>query len=211
MQAIQKITCIVEILIFGVPILPIIAAPRQMIIVKSFEQWCQEKGSLPVGTIKTIDILLKKAMTNDCHMADSKLRDLTGIDLSDNQISDLQPVATLNKLTVLNLSRNRITDLQPLATLNKLTDLGLSGNRIIDIEPLAGLNSLTKLDLISNQISDLKPLAALNQLTVLGLSRNRISDLKPLVNLNSLTALGLSENQIKEKTCPLRKWSICRF
>jgi internalin A len=107
MQAIQKITCIIGILIFGMPILPVFAAPRQDIKAKSFEQWCQEKRSLPVVTIKTIDVLLKKAMTNDCQIADSKLRDLAVLDLSNNQISDLQPLATLNQLTELIIVKNQ--------------------------------------------------------------------------------------------------------
>jgi hypothetical protein len=68
MQAIKEITCIIGILIFGMPILPVIAVPEQNTRGKSFEQWCQEKRSLPVVTIKTIDVLLRKAMISDCQI-----------------------------------------------------------------------------------------------------------------------------------------------
>jgi internalin A len=48
---------------------------------KSFAQWCQQKSSVPAATRHTIDVLLKKAGTNNCQAADSKLRSLTELNL----------------------------------------------------------------------------------------------------------------------------------
>jgi internalin A len=96
----QKITLIIGILISAVAVN---ATPRPLSKVKNFEQWCQEKRALPVTTAKTIEVLLKKTMTDDCRIADSRLRALTILDLSNNQISDVQPLASLNNLTKLDL------------------------------------------------------------------------------------------------------------
>jgi internalin A len=165
MQLIQKITIFIGILISAVAVN---AAPRQPNKVKNFDQWCQEQKSLPVATAKTIEVLLKKAVTDDCRVADSRLRALTVLDLSNNQISDVQPLASLNNLTKLDLSKNQINDLHPLVTLHSLTALGLNGNQISDISPLASFVKLTVLNLSKNKISDIKPLAILNTLTDLG-------------------------------------------
>ena len=66
----------------------------------------------------------------------AQLTQLTELDLSDNQISDITPLAQLTQLTDLNLWDNEISDVTPLAQLTQLTDLNLGYNPITDISPL---------------------------------------------------------------------------
>jgi internalin A len=40
---------------------------------KSFEQWCLQKNTLSTETKKTVEVLLKKADTQDCKLAEAKL------------------------------------------------------------------------------------------------------------------------------------------
>jgi internalin A len=211
MPVIKEISALLGLLIFFTPVLPVIAAQGQPIKTKSFTEWCQNKMSVSVETRKTIELLLKRAETNDCQIANSKLRKLTSLNLKANEISDIKPLASLTKLTDLDLSINKISDVRPLASLIKLTDLDLSSNKISDIRPLASLTSLTRLDLIFNKVSDIKPLVFLTNLTNLYLSFNKISDVKPLASLTNLTELSLRGNQITEKICPVKPESICRF
>jgi internalin A len=75
---------------------------------KSFAGWCQQKESVPADTRQTIDVLLKKAGTKDCQKADTKLRNLTSLNLDNNQIIDVKPLAGLTNLTDLWLERNQI-------------------------------------------------------------------------------------------------------
>jgi len=63
---------------------------------KSFEQWCQQKNSLPAATKKTVEALLKESGTQDCKLANIKLNSLLELNLSGNQISDLKPLAGLS-------------------------------------------------------------------------------------------------------------------
>jgi internalin A len=95
---------------------------------QSFEQWCQQKNSLPTETRTTVEVLLKKVNTQDCKLADSKLNSLSEIYLDD--ISDVKPLTGLTKLTKLSLKSSRISDIQPLASLTNLTKLYLSENQI---------------------------------------------------------------------------------
>jgi internalin A len=212
---------------------------------QSFEQWCVQKNSLPAETRKTVELLLKKSGTQDCKLADSKLntlseiylhenqlfsdeinlpenqisdikpiaslRNLTRLSLSFNQISDIRPLSGLTKLTTLFLIDNQISDIQPLTSLTNLTELHLSFNKISDIGSLSQLKRLTRLELQVNQIRDVTPLRRLTKLTQLNLFNNQISNVKPLASLTNLIFLIITNNPISEKICPVKPESICRF
>jgi internalin A len=189
------------------PVFPVVAAPEQP---KSFLQWCQQKGSVPATTRRTIDILLNEAGTKNCNLADRQLRTLTELDLSINQLVDIQPLAGLTNLKELRLDSNQIVDINPLAGLTNLTILYLHTNQIVDLKPLAGLTNLTALYLYSNQIVDVQPLSGLTNLTMLGLRSNQIVDVQSLAGLTNLTLLHISNNPIPIKVCPVKPASICR-
>jgi uncharacterized membrane protein len=142
---------------------------------KSFAQWCQEKDNLSVATLKTIDVLLKQAKTQNCKSADSILSKLTELNIREGKISDLRPIAGLKNLTILNLDQNQIVDLAPLSNLRKLTTISLSINKIVNVSPLVNLSNLKSLNLMANNIRDVKSLAKLKKLTWLQLSDNPIS------------------------------------
>ncbi|MEG3841753.1 leucine-rich repeat domain-containing protein, partial [Microcoleus sp. herbarium14] len=150
---------------------------------RTFGDWCRQKADLSPETKHTVDLLLKRAGTNDCDAADRKLSSLTVLFLESNQIGDIKPLASLTNLKWLSLSFDQIGDIKPLASLTNLTKLVLVGNQIGDIKPLASLTNLTKIALSSNQIRDIKPLASLTHLSELFLDSNQIGDIKPLASL----------------------------
>ena len=126
------------------------------------------------------------------------LNKLAWLNLRSNSLSDISPLAGLTNLTRLDLRSNLISDISPLAELYQLTQLLLNYNSITDISPLAGLNKLTDLSLKDNSISDISPLAGLYQLTDLSLARNLISDISSLAGLTNLTGLSLHHNSITD-------------
>jgi internalin A len=237
----NKTIILVSGLVLLCQFLPAMAAPPQQAKPKTFTQWCQQKNSVPVATRMTIDLLLKKASTQDCKQAEAKLSGLKSLNIdgkiSDLQplssltnltelrignmdyltiISDLQPLSRLTKLTILDLHSDRIRDIKPLSGLTNLDTLILDGGGIKDLKPLASLTKLKDLDLHNNQISDLKPLSRLTNLRTLTLTNNRISDLKPLAGLNKLGKIYLENNKITNKVCPLTNKSsdngnLCEF
>jgi uncharacterized membrane protein len=96
---------------------------------KSFIQWCQESrsNSIPDAEInKTVSILLSYVKTIDCKQANSKLKNLTSLNLGGKQIRDIQVLASLNHLTSLDLHHN----IRMLSKLNKITFLQVSSNPI---------------------------------------------------------------------------------
>ena len=137
---------------------------------------------------------------------------LEKLDLNENEISDLSPIAKLNKLTKLSLIRNRISDLQPLSELTNLEYLDLYANKIENISPLAKLTNLKHLDLhnnndqtgdpvhptISGGIKDISVVKNLTKLEMLSLGSNNISDITPIKNLTNIKDLVLGGNHISD-------------
>jgi len=94
----------------------------------------------------------KSIILRDRGINDQNLRDLVDhlaqaeetevlqdLNLSNNQIQDVTPLASLTALTGLSLGRNQIKDVTPLASLTALTGLYLEDNQIVDVQPLQGL------------------------------------------------------------------------
>ena len=79
---------------------------------------------------------------------------LERLNLADNAIEDLRPLARLTRLEVLLLDRNRITDVLALSPMAELANLGLAGSQIANLWPLEGLGQLHRLDLSGNAAAD---------------------------------------------------------
>ena len=79
--------------------------------------------------------------------------------VNSNSISDLSPLAGLNKLISLALENNSISDLSPLGGLTNLTFLSLNGNSIADISPIVANTGLGKGNRIDVRRNILNPLS----------------------------------------------------
>ncbi|XP_016660556.1 amphoterin-induced protein 1-like [Acyrthosiphon pisum] len=94
---------------------------------------------------------------------------------------------------LLDLSYNEIRDIESLTHLTEIQFLDLSYNEIRDIESLANLTELQFLDLNHNEIRDIESLAHLIELETLMLSNNNISEVKngEFANISKLQTLYL--------------------
>ena len=75
------------------------------------------------------------------------------LDLTDDKVSDLSPLAGLTGLHRLYLCRADISDLTPLAGLTELHTLCLFYTYVFDLRPLTGLTGLRCLDLYGADVS----------------------------------------------------------
>jgi internalin A len=105
----------ISLLLFQV--LRVAAVSAQQSEPKSFAQWCQHRASVPAATRRTIDVLLQEAGTKNCALADRQLRSLTELDLSINQIVDLQYYTTPSSGTWMGCDRQKLRDLLRLTSL----------------------------------------------------------------------------------------------
>ena len=102
---------------------------------------------------------------------------------------------SINQIQLLNVSGQQLKDINSLSRLTNLEDLQLSNNEIEDLTVLRSLTELVVLDLSNNEIIDLTPLENLEKLQYLNLSQNKIKSIEPLSNLHGLKGLILTENE----------------
>lgn len=141
-------------------------------------------------------------MTNETVMQlirEADERNLTELDLSENQLTQLPPQITrLKNLTTLNLSWNQLTQLLPEITeLKNLTTLYLVSNQLTQLPPeITEFKNLTTLSLGFNQLTRLLPeITELKNLTTLYLTGNQLTQFPlEITELTNLTTLDLSGN-----------------
>lgn len=95
------------------------------------------------------------------------------LDLGDNKIIDLGPLANIPDLIQLNLSKNLLDEVSGLSPLTKLSILDLSFNNIQSIEELGDLTAITQLDLRGNAISDFEPIEKMEGIETLKIGSMR--------------------------------------
>lgn len=157
----------------------------------------------PAGDLLPADLLA----VDDIDASQQGIRSLEGIqycvslhrlNLHDNAVADLSPLAGLVQLSDLDASDNQIADLGPLSGLTALMNLNASGNTIASIAALQRLEVLNFLWLDRNQIEDIAPVAGCWRLNHLFMADNQIADLSPLVTMEFLADLDLADNAIAD-------------
>ena len=126
------------------------------------------------------------------------LTTLKQLDLSNNQIHEINGLENLANLIHLELKKNKITEIKGLEKLEKLTTLILEGNNISEIKNLTSLKKLEYLDLSENPIGEIKGLDNLVNLKTLIFYKNQITEINSLQSLTSLEVLHIEGNSITE-------------
>jgi Leucine Rich repeats (2 copies) len=170
--------------------------PNESISFSRFADWCRNIDSLSERAKHTVKVLLKNARTGDAEAAERILSSMIGLDLNNNQITDISSLGSLTNLMALYLGNNQITDISSLGSLTNLMRLHLGNNQITDISSLSSLTNLTELLLCDNQITDISSLSSLTNLTELYLRNNQITDISALRSLTNLTTLILDSDKI---------------
>jgi internalin A len=126
------------------------------------------------------------------------------IELTNHDIVDLRPIASLVHLKGLDLLNNGVVDLKAIENLTKLGGLRLDGNNVRHIPPLGKHIKLVSISLSDNQITDVTPLANTRPGSLF-LHSNQIKDVRPLASLkpsnkDSGLQLGLAGNGLTDLT-----------
>lgn len=139
-------------------------------------------------------IISRNDETKTLEIRTDGMPEITELDLSNCQISDLSGMENFTSLIKLNLSKNIITDISDLSSLTNLETLNLSNNTINNINNIRSLIALTSLNLNSNKISDISAVSSLVNLQTLDVSNNAISTAIAVKSLPNLTSLNVSQN-----------------
>ena len=130
---------------------------------------------------------------------------LEKLDLSENGISDLNPLKNLKKLRYVELDRNMIKDLTPLSNLKNLEHLNIYNNEgIVDMKPISNLYKLEWLDLHfcnrGKQKVNVEPLGNLKNLKMVNLESNLVEDISFAKKLKNIEIIGVGANHITDMT-----------
>lgn len=134
---------------------------------------------------------------------DLALDDLLGIkelNLSGKEISNLKGIDYMANLTKLDISKNNISNIDPLRNLPELQQLTMNTNKVESAVKLGYLTNLVKLDLNGNKIPDMAPLTNCIKLKELLLNGNSVSVIYPIKSMTNLEKLDLSGNNIADVT-----------
>ncbi|MCK8619887.1 MucBP domain-containing protein [Apilactobacillus kunkeei] len=133
--------------------------------------------------------------------------DLTNLDLSNNNISNLSFLKNISipNIQSIDVNHNQIADFTPVVSQDwtKLTDLNVGFNNIEDISPIATVNwpSLQNLNVESNKISDISVISTANwpNLQSLDADNNNISNINAFADTNwtNLQTISASGNKIQ--------------
>ena len=145
--------------------------------------------------------------------------DLSNLGLTD---SDIQCLQYLNCITGLNLSNNNITDVSPLKYIRSLDILNLSRNDV-KVKTLEGLNNIDKLDLSYNNIENIEGLEKLKyetggygwfaggdanlRMIEINLSNNSIKNIDVIKDIKRIAKLDMSHNKISDIS-PLKDYNF---
>ncbi|HYV95629.1 MAG TPA: COR domain-containing protein [Chitinophagales bacterium] len=167
----------------------------------------RERGYMPNQANNVVGLSLYNCQLRDLQGIVANLKELsqlTEIDLSVNNLTDISSLKELRSLTSLNLTNNELIDISPLKELKQLIELSLGNNQFSDISSLENLSQLTKLSFVSCNVSDISPLKELKNLTELSMGINPLKNISALANLTNLKRLQLWESEINDIS-PIRE------
>ena len=160
--------------------------------------------SINADELKMIGSLpkLKRLILSNCGLTTaSGLETAVGLeylDLSQNTIRDLSPLANMTQLQDLYLNHNAINDLTQIAGLNKLARLDVSYNLLETLNPIFACPELMYLNAGNNKITSIAGIDRLASLQIFSFANNTIQDISPISSCTGITQLDISENMIAD-------------
>src|SRR5690554_4069679 len=114
---------------------------------------------------------------------------------ADKDIQSLDGIEQLSNLRVVDLNQNKIRNIQPLAKLGRLVSLDISSNDLKSLNGLDELSELYWLNVSNNQLADAELLQNLKKLKSLYIRNNALQSLTFVSSLESLENLDAENNQ----------------
>ena len=118
------------------------------------------------------------------------------IDLSGNQLTNVDGLSNLTSVNFIYLNNNKLTNVDGLSNLTSASDLQLSSNQLTNVDWLSNLTSVDDLQLSSNQLTNINGLSNLTSVDNLNLDDNNLTNVDGLSNLTSANLLYLEDNQL---------------
>ncbi|MBF0208130.1 MAG: leucine-rich repeat domain-containing protein [Oligoflexia bacterium] len=173
---------------------------------ESFAQWCDGLSTqlISFSARKTIQKMMQIAAADNnldaysdaCKTAEQILSEMKEIDLSNQGISNIEPLLSLINVETLDMRNNTLTNIEGIEKLTQLKTLRLQNNQLKEIAPLLSVKGLGALYLDFNLLTTLPSLNTLENLNILWLGNNQLESLTGISSLPKLEYLRLNNNMI---------------
>ncbi|CAL6075836.1 leucine-rich_repeat domain-containing protein [Hexamita inflata] len=162
-----------------------------------------------------VDIQLTKLELSRSNLTNiellTRLTQLTNLSLENNQGIDISPLSQMIQLTNLKLNRCDLKNVDCLKPLVNLIELDLSKNENVNIHSLQFLKNLNDLNLEQCSLIDLTYLEPLINLKQLNISQTNIIYLEPLKELIQIECLDAKFNLILDVTVLNNHPNFCSY
>jgi len=147
-----------------------------------------------INSIKKL-YLSGKELDNFDELGNVEFSNLESLYLSNNKIKTL-PNLKMPKLKYIDLSNNEIEDVQNIVLYQNLESILIQNNKIKELFDIFEMPKLVSLDVSNNQIEMIPNLVS-NTLTYLNVSDNKIKKIDSLAEIPNISYLDISNNFIK--------------
>jgi len=167
------------------------------------DEFAHGGGSQTRGGIASLDDLVKMKNLRKVKLAFQYIHDLAPlaelpgleeIDLRNNPVESVAPLAGMASLNTLILFDSNVSDLTALSACPNLTLLDVGGTPISSPAAFQGLSALRTLILHKSQLQTLDGIQAFPQLELIHLANTPVRDLSPLLALPNLQRVIVSED-----------------
>lgn len=149
-----------------------------------------------LGRVSYLNLSSRNLGDDDLVEILESLPGISSLNITDNHISDLSPLANLKNLHGVEFSKNNVKDISVLCDMDEIYYFDLSYNKIADISCLEGrLNDYAYIDISGNV--GIKGFEKLTNLSSLIANEIGLESLEPLSGLTKLTQLTARNNNIK--------------
>lgn len=121
---------------------------------------------------------------------------LQKLTMSDCGLSTIAGLEKAQNVTYLDLKNNTIRNLDPLASMIRLQEIDLQHNALTGLNALSGLADLKKLDVSFNSLTSIAPIATCKKLEWLSMSNNELAELAAINNLPALSYVAVNNNAL---------------
>lgn len=146
------------------------------------------REGLPIASSGLVDAISDSLRVPVADLNTAEVSQIISLNAASRNISSIAGIEVLSYAGTLDLRDNQITDISPIAALaNRLATVRLDNNAVQGIEPLASLAALRIVELANNQITDLSPL--LTNVALNGEGGDRIDVSNNPIDANSLNVV----------------------
>ncbi len=123
---------------------------------------------------------------------------VAAVNLSNNQITDVEPISGFTLATFCNLNGNPISDISPLLKWPDLKRLWLAGTLVDDTSGIAKFTKLTSVDLANTGVTNIDGFEAMKGLDSLTIDNTSVIDLEPIRNSTKLSTFSCANTPVEK-------------